>query len=303
MTSIGQRLRRSAQDFPDPDTAWLDALVLFENAIGRSRVWLLGALRDPETVVPDAVWQRFLADAERRAAGRPVAYLIGHKEFWGLEFLVDERVLIPRPDTETLVQEALRCIEVLAASSAPKPIRVHDCCTGSGCVAVAVAHECAALGWSVEVSASDFSTDALHVADQNARRLLGHPLSLWRADLLESFDRHADGAENSADRRFHIITANPPYLSAEETDCALAHGWGEPASALAAAEGGTALLTRLASGTLGRLEPHGYLLVECADNQTVGLADAMVQAGFDSVRTALDLAGRARVVIGRSPAH
>lgn len=286
MNTIGERLQRAAAAFPDPATAWIDVLLLLETATARSRVQLLAALRDPAESIPAEDWARFEGWARQREQGTPVAYLVGRKEFWGLDFVVDPRVLIPRPDTETLVEAAVECI-VAQPRDADGPVRVLDCCTGSGCVGIAVANELRARGIDCDLTLSDVSAEALAVAQLNAARLLPVPTRTVQSDLLQRIKG-----------RFELITANPPYLTATETAAALAHGWGEPEIALRAADRGLAVLFRLSAEALGHLTPNGYLLAECADNQSEEVAAQMRAVGFASTAFRYDLAGRRRVVVG-----
>jgi len=166
--------------YGEVETPLLDATVLLSEALGVSKERLLASLPDP---LPEEPYRRFRGFLDRRLSGHPVSYIRGRKEFYSLEFLVDERVLVPRPETELLVEEALR----LLPDGPPRGrgFRVHDACTGSGCVAIALKHSLPEL----EVSASDLSRGALAVARANARRLLapGAGLRFYRTDLLSRF--------------------------------------------------------------------------------------------------------------------
>ena len=161
--------------------------------------------------------ERFLGLVDRRSAGVPVSYIRKVKEFWGLEFYVDERVLVPRPDTEALVEKAL---DVVRAD--PRLYRVHDACAGSGCIGIALKSTVPRLS----VSASDISAEAGEVLSFNAEKLLGARMEFFVSDLLESVPGP-----------FDVITANPPYLSDNEVEGMRKLGWPEPEMALARREG------------------------------------------------------------------
>ena len=269
----------SAMTLAEVDTPVLDALVLLAFAAETTKERLLASL--PDEAVPGTE-QRYRELLDRRSTGLPVSYIRGCKEFYGLEFRVDERVLVPRPDTETLV-ELVR--GVLAAE--PGLRRLHDACTGSGCIAIALKHAEPRL----EVSASDLSTGAAEVFAINARRLLGEPLAFFLSDLLE-------GVPGS----FDLITANPPYLDAAEVEAMGKVGWPEPTLALLGGRVGTELAERLIVQAGGKLTPRGWLVLEAAPSQCLRLADVMAGAGFTDIAVEKDLAGRDRVIAGRRSA-
>jgi release factor glutamine methyltransferase len=217
-----------------------------------------------------------------RLDGRPVSYILKCKEFYGLSFYVDERVLVPRPDTEVLVETAL---EILDAD--PDVVRIHDVCTGTGCVPIAIA-SCAQTNRTVEISASDISPQALEVFRLNCRKILGRELPHRESDLLDS-----------AGGPFDMVTANPPYVTKEETARMMAAGWPEPALALDGGDDGLALIRRLIEGAGNFLRENGYLLVEGSDNQADAIRDILERRGWRELRTVRDLAGRRRVSVGR----
>ena len=173
--TVGHALSRGRQRlfYAEVDTPLLDAAVLLSEALGTSKERLLSSLPDP---LAREGWDRYSGLLDRRCAGLPVSYIRRKKEFFSREYYVDERVLVPRPETEVLVEEALRLLETF-----PQDARVHDACTGSGCVAIALKHSLPEL----KVSASDKSREALQVAALNARRLLPTArIRLFRSDLL-----------------------------------------------------------------------------------------------------------------------
>ena len=251
----------------------LDAQMLLLHALGRpagDRAWLLAHDRD---ALPAPAWAAFSALAARRAAGEPVAYLLGEKEFRGLPLAVDARVLVPRPDTETLVDWALDC---LAGHAAP---RVLDLGTGSGAIALAVQQ----ARPDARVEAVDASEGALDVARANAARL-GLPVRFRQADWLA-------GAAAGHD----LIVSNPPYIAEGDPHLpALRH---EPASALVSGPDGLADIRRIVADAPAHLasgERGGWLLLEHGHDQAPAVRALLAARGFAEVQSRNDLAGIAR---------
>jgi release factor glutamine methyltransferase len=262
--------------FAEVQTPFLDAALLLAHAMDATKEKLLASFPDE---VPPAAESRFHEFVNQRCSGVPVSYIRRAKEFYGLDFYVDERVLVPRPDTEVLVEKVLRCIR-----AEPRLRRVHDACTGSGCIGIAV--KSAAPG--LEVSASDISAPALEVAVLNADRILGGSLPAFRSDLLDS----VPGS-------FDLIASNPPYLRDDEVADLRKLGWREPELALAGGRDGTALAARLIRTAPSRLTTGGWLVLEAAPLQINKLFALMDQAGFHSIDVEKDLAGSSRVIAGR----
>lgn len=268
-------------------SASLDASLILAFLLGQSRESLLLFPGEP---LPEGLFESYEAALAARASGKPVAYITGEKEFYGRRFVVSEAVLIPRPDTELLVEKALElgdAIEARRRVEAAAPIRVHECCVGSGAVAISVASERPA--WIV--TASDLSAEALVVASRNASRLLpedrpGGSLRLSRSDLLEE-----------AGESFDLILANPPYV---ETALAaeLSATWGEPLLALDGGPDGLELLRRLVPLAAARLAPGGFLLVEADGGQAEALRSLFSASGLSGAHSARDLAEIERVTIG-----
>jgi release factor glutamine methyltransferase len=262
--------------FAEVDTPLLDALVLLAHALATTKERLLASL--PDAVSPEAE-ERYRALVDRRCEGIPVSYLRRIKEFYGLEFYVDERVLVPRPDTEVLVEKVLGVVR-----GDPGLRRVHDACTGSGCVGIALKRTVPDL----EVSASDISGPALEVAGLNGQRLLGRGLPAFRSDMLDAVPGP-----------FDVIASNPPYLRDDEVADMRKLRWPEPELALRGGTDGTALAERLIRAAPGKLAPGGWLVLEAAPVQFNKLFALMDQAGFHSIDVEKDLAGRDRVIAGR----
>jgi release factor glutamine methyltransferase len=255
--------------------ASLDAQLLLGRLLGKTRTQLIAgddAALDPPTAARWLIW------LDRRAAGEPVAYLLGEKEFRGLLLAVNRAVLVPRPETELLVEWAL---ERIADRTGPT---VLDLGTGSGAIALAIR----AARPDARVVASDASEAALTVARRNAERL---GLATGMVFVAGSW------WEPLADRRFDVVVANPPYI--REGDPALRDLGHEPASALVAGEDGLASLRHIAAGAALHLEPGGWLLLEHGFDQADDVAALLGAAGLDAVETRRDLAGHPRATGGR----
>ncbi|APW43877.1 peptide chain release factor N(5)-glutamine methyltransferase [Rhodoferax saidenbachensis] len=265
----------------------LDAQLLTLHALGRAehdRAWLLAHDTD---VLPEAVMKALEALALRRLRGEPVAYLTGHKEFYGLNLAVDARVLVPRPDTETLVEWALEAlapstaISVRAEPVEAQPLSVIDLGTGSGAIALALKHTRPAL----RVHAVDYSTDALAVAQANAQRL--------QLDVQFSQGSWLTGVGGC----FHAIVSNPPYIAAQDPHLeALIH---EPAQALASGSDGLDDIRTIIAQAPAHLLPGGWLLLEHGYDQAEAVRSLLAAAGFADVQSRRDLAGIERCSGGR----
>lgn len=290
-------LREGAAALSGSGTPFLDASLLLAEAAGLEPARLYAAGPEP---LDDAAIGRYRASIARRAAGEPVAYILGRREFYGRTFAVDRRVLVPRPDTELLVEAALAAGDE-AERRLGRPPRLHEACCGSGCVAVSLAAE--RPRWAI--SASDLSPEALEVASANASAILGPgagaarpggPLVLFRSDLLEPLV-----AGMPAGGPYDLALANPPYVPAAEAR-ALAAEWGEPLMALDGGADGLDACRRLAVQAVSRIAPGGGLLLEADGAQAAALRLLLEAAGFVEVHTLDDLGGRPRVTSGRLPA-
>jgi len=261
------------------DSARLDAEVLLACAGGWRRAALLARLRE---ALPDGVGARFAALLARRARGEPLAYLTGEKEFWSLSFAVTPDVLVPRPETELLVEAAC------AHLAARPPAWVCDVGTGSGCIAVAVAH----TQPTVRVVALDASAAALRVAAANAlRHGVAARLDLVASDLFAALPETA---------RFDVIASNPPYLDDGES-AAAEIAW-EPRVALWTGREGLQVIERLVGAAPARLRPGGLLAVEIGAGQAPAALALAARAGFTTARVRPDLAGIPRVLLAERAA-
>jgi release factor glutamine methyltransferase len=262
----------------------LDAQLLLLHALGKpfeDRAWLLAHDTDELT---EEVAQRFRALSLRRATGEPLAYIVGSKEFFGLLLQVDARVLVPRPDTETLVQWALDLLQTPGMTPVPQ---ILDLGTGSGAIALAIAHSLQAAGRPARVVAMDASADALSVARENAQKL-GLDVQFIESRWLDKVSGH-----------FHLIASNPPYIaSADPHLAALAH---EPLEALAAGADGLDDIRQITQQAPGHLLPGGWLLLEHGYDQADRVRQLLAQHGFLQLQSRRDLAGIERCSGGQWP--
>lgn len=257
----------------------LDAEVLLAHALGSTRVALV--VDSSRELSPEDL-ARYRALIVRRRGHEPVAYLVGRREFFGREFRVDRRVLVPRPDTECLVEVAFERTRARSMYG-----RALDLCTGSGCVAITFA-----LGrptW--RVLACDLSPDALAVARDNALRLgAAWTVRFGSGDLFQAVPQGA---------RFELITANPPYVPSGDIAALDAdvrdH---EPRVALDGGDDGLVLVRRIARAARGHLVPGGVLALELQYDQAARVEQLLAQGGFTDIQRRRDYGGHERVVSG-----
>lgn len=261
----------------------LDALetrMLLMHALGLTRVQLI--TQSERRLSADEA-QRFSALLQRRVAGEPIAYLVGQREFFGLPFLVTKDVLIPRPETELLVE--------LALERAPQCGRILDLGTGSGAIAIALAHARADL----QVSALDVSRAALEVAQQNAAHNLagrGSAIRLLHSDWYRALQ---------AGEQFELIVANPPYIVGGDAHLSQGDLRFEPIGALTDHADGLSALRTIVQGAAAHLVPCGWLLMEHGFDQAAAVRELLMTLGFSDVQSWQDLAGIERVTGGALP--
>ena len=261
----------------EPREARLEARVLLAHALNVDHAWLIGHDRD----IPTSAQQHRIAQlVHRRTEGEPIAYILGEREFYGRSFKVTPDVLIPRPETELLIETA---IELFPSHQA---IKVLDVGTGSGIVGITLALE--RPGW--HVSAVDISDAALAIAHENSARFAA------RVDFVKS-----DVYSSLQGQNFDLVVSNPPYI--EQNDL---HLWKgdlrfEPAQALVAGNDGMDVIRRLVSGAANLLNASGYLLIEHGWQQGHAVHSLLHDAGFESIHTFIDLAGHPRVSGGQTP--
>jgi release factor glutamine methyltransferase len=263
------------------ETARLDAELLLGRVLGLDRIALI--LQSERPLAPPEL-SAFRELFKRRRAGEPVAYLLGEREFFGFSLRVDARVLIPRPDTERLVEVALERTRERSMLG-----EALDLCTGSGCVAIAFARQRPTWG----VTASDVSADALAVARENALRT-GAVRNL----------RFVEGSlfRPHAGRKLDLVTANPPYIASAEMETLPVDVRGfEPHLALDGGPDGLSLVRQIAEQAPEHLTPGGVLAVEIGWDQGPRTVEILRANGFRDVELARDLGGRGRVVSGYGP--
>jgi release factor glutamine methyltransferase len=243
--------------------------------LGVSRAWL-AAYRDD--IPPEPAAAQFDVLIARRLGGQPIAYLIGRREFYGHEFRVTPDVLIPRPETELLVEAALEILPQFVDRT------VLDLGTGSGCISIAIARERP----TVRVTAVDRSTAALAVARFNAGALGA------TVEFIES-----DWFAGLAGRSFDLIISNPPYVASDDPHLARGDLRFEPVPALAAGAGGLEAIRRIVAAAPRALREGGWLLFEHGYDQSQACKDLLVEAGFDNLLFRSDMAGLPRVAGGQ----
>lgn len=260
------------------EEAALDAEVLARHVLGCDRATLLTRTRDP---LPSAFDRLYHALIARRVAREPVAYIVGHREFWGLEFDVSPAVLIPRPETELIIEEAL-------ASLPRRDVMRHliDVGTGSGCLAVTLAVEFP----PAQVTATDTSREALEVAYRNAIRhnVIGR-IAFVQGDLLQDVAVPAD-----------LIVSNPPYVPAGDAATLQPEvARYEPSSALYGGDDGLDMIRRLFGSARQHLADGGWLIVEFGFGQEAAVREAARDAGWNVARMRSDLQGIPRIAVLR----
>ncbi len=258
------------------DSPRLDAELLLCRAIGLPRSYLFA---HPEDTLDDAALERFGTTLGRRESGEPMAYITGTREFWSLELMVTPATLVPRPETEILVDLALREIPRKAEWS------VLDLGTGSGAVALAIAVERPLS----RVAAVDLSDDALAVAAQNARQL--------DIDNVEFLQGNWTGPVQG--RRFDLVAANPPYVAVD--DAVLDSLGAEPELALIAGEDGLDAIRAIANDCPGVMADGAMLLIEHGSQQEAAVAAIFAETGLVDIRCHKDYALLPRVTVGRKP--
>ncbi|HMB56546.1 MAG TPA: peptide chain release factor N(5)-glutamine methyltransferase [Arenimonas sp.] len=274
--TIAERLRIAADSLPG-DTSRADAETLLAFALSRDRAWLYAHGDD---FLDEDGGRKFSTLVAARACGEPVAHLCGRRGFWSLELAVTADTLIPRPETELLVELALPYLPANA------PARVLDLGTGSGAIALAIASERRAA----QVTAVDASAPALAVAEKNAAALALVNLRFLRSDWYSAL----------ADERFEVIVSNPPYLAEDDPHLHLGDLRFEPRSALVAGSDGLDDIRCIVADACGHLSPGGSLLIEHGWMQGAAIRDLFTAAGFVDVETVPDLEARDRVTLGRN---
>ena len=290
-------------------SATLDADVLLQRFLNKPRAWLFA--HDDADI--SSIREAFCAAVERRCTGLPIAYITGEKDFWGLSFHVTPDVLIPKPDTELLVERSLAIVREKAAALPPdRPFFILDPCTGSGCVAISLLHTLEAEGIkNSSCIAIDISPAALAIARTNAERLLSaetqRRLYIIAGDmrtLPETLVRLRESSSPSSlifkPIRFDLIAANPPYVPSALTQKLLQDGRSEPILALDGGSDGLDFIRILANNTRTVLNRNGVLLSEVGEYHSQAARRIFESVGFSDVRIHQDLAGQDRLIEGIS---
>ncbi len=280
MTDVRRALAAARARFARSPTPGLDAELLLADALGwrRSRLhtW-------PETVLDEATLERFEDAVARRAVGEPVAYILGEAEFWSLGLEVGPDVLIPRPETEGLVEAVLEYLR----EQGPTAPRILDLGTGSGCLAVALAHECG----DARVTAVDASQRALALAERNVCR---HTLA--NVELLQG-----DWLTPVTGRAFEVIVCNPPYVASDDPHLSAPGAGFEPVGALDGGLDGLWASRSVIAAAPQHLVPGGLLALEHGCDQAAEVVTLCRDAGLADVSVRPDAAGLARITLARRP--
>ncbi|MFO7731985.1 MAG: peptide chain release factor N(5)-glutamine methyltransferase [Spirochaetia bacterium] len=281
MTTVREALVDGTKRLATVETPFLDAALLLSHALGVSKEKLLASYPD---TIPLSALHEFNNHVNKRLSGYPISYIRRKKEFFGLPFYVDERVLVPRPDTETLVEEVLKHIN--GKSAIQKDLKVLDLGTGSGCIAISLKH----LQPQLRVTAADISKSALAVCTLNSRHLLTEPLRLIESDLFSAITD-----------TFDVIVSNPPYLTSSEVAQMQERHWPEPRTALEGGQDGLDTIRILINEAYDHLVEGGALFLEAGIEQIRAIVEILRTRGYQGINSYPDLSGRNRAVSGYKP--
>lgn len=268
-------LRHAAAQLVGSESPRRDAEILLGLVTGKTRTFIMAF---GETALTDAQIAELDALLARRVTGEPVAYLTGVREFWSLPLWVSPATLIPRPDTECVVEQAL-------ARLPAEPCRILDLGTGTGAIALALASERP----DCQVVAVDKVPDAVALARRNAQRLNITNVEIQQSDWFSALPG----------RRFQLIVSNPPYIDGQDEHLTQGDVRFEPLSALVASDSGLADIDFLIREARGYLEPGGWLVLEHGWRQGEAVRARFTQAGFNAVETGLDYGGNERLTMGQ----
>ncbi|MGH8466967.1 MAG: peptide chain release factor N(5)-glutamine methyltransferase [Pseudomonas sp.] len=273
MTIIASLLR--AAELPDSPTARLDVELLLAAAIGKSRSYLHTW---PERIVSSEAALTFAGYLQRRRSGEPVAYILGQQGFWNLDLEVAPHTLIPRPDTELLVETAMALLPAT-------PVRVLDLGTGTGAIALALASE--RPQW--QVTAVDRVLEAVALAERNRQRL--------QLDNVQVLSSH--WFDSLQGERYELIISNPPYIAADDPHLVAGDVRFEPSSALVAGADGLDDLRAIIRQAPAHLQPGGWLLLEHGYDQAAAVRELLAQHDFEQIESRVDYGGHERISLGR----
>ena len=280
MPRIDELLKEATERLVASDSPQLDAEILLAFVIDKQRSYL----RAYPEFEPDkhaiSEYSRLLA---RRAAGEPVAYLTGERDFWSLTLNVTPDTLIPRPDTELLVETALQCLSEIKTS----PIKIADLGTGSGAIALALASECT----DCQITATDLSVAALSVAKANAAKHHINHVEFLHSNWCSAFAQQ---------QRFDLIVSNPPYIRTDDPHMQAAELTCEPEFALTSGLDGLDAIRQITQQAKDFLNPGGYLLIEHGYDQADAVRALFRQHNYQDIKTKPDLSGHDRICIGKT---
>ena len=260
------------------DDALVDARLLLQHSLRVNHAWLIAHMHDDLT---DAQLESFEQHLCRRLEGEPVAYILGMREFYGLQLKTSPATLIPRPDTETLVEAALDKL------STNQNLKVLDLGTGTGAIALAIAKNHP----ETDVTAVDYSQEALSVAQENAQNLQIANVRFLQSDWFSSLQGE----------KFDVIVTNPPYIAEDDAHLTQGDLRFEPLSALASGKDGLDDIRKIIQAAPSYLNPHGWLILEHGYDQAQKVGELLTLRGFEQVTHAPDLSGTLRVTLGRMP--
>lgn len=270
-------LREAISQLQESESPRRDAEILLEFVTGKGRTWILAF---GETPLTDAQQAQLATLLSRRQRGEPIAHLTGVREFWSLPLFVSPATLIPRPDTECLVEQAL-------ARLPSSPCRIIDLGTGTGAIALALASERP----DCEVTAVDRMPDAVALAQRNAAHLAINNVHILQSDWFSAL----------SGQQFAMIVSNPPYIDEQDPHLAQGDVRFEPLSALVAGDCGMADIVHIIEQSRTRLEAGGFLLIEHGWQQGAAVRDAFIRAGYQAVETCRDYGDNERLTLGREP--
>jgi release factor glutamine methyltransferase len=256
----------------------LEAQLLMQHVLNVNRAWLIAHENDALQANTHA---EFEALVNRRLHGEPIAYILGYREFFGLKIKVSPDTLIPRPDTETLVEAAL------AKLATRPPAQILDLGTGTGAIALAIAKHAP----HAEITAVDASKAALEIAADNAQYLNLTNISFTLCNWFQALN----------DVRFDLIVSNPPYIKQDDSHLNQGDLRFEPMTALASGADGLDDIRRIVAESLTHLKPQGWLMLEHGYNQASAVADLLAEQGFVEIATLKDFGGNDRVTLGKNP--
>jgi len=276
MSTVSEALDWATEQLSESDDARLDSQVLLAYALNVSRTWLFTW---PDKALDGATLTAFNALIEERKNGTPIAYITGYRDFWSLRLKVTPDTLIPRADTELLIETALTLKNV------EKPCDVIDLGTGAGAIALSLANECP----SWRITATDINPKTLAVAKENAQTL----------ELAVSFKESA--WFDAINDRYDLVISNPPYIESDDPHLQQGDLRFEPAGALASGQDGLDDIRRLVQQALKHLKKDGYLLLEHGYQQAEAVRSLMAKAGYIDIETHQDIEDRDRVTLGKIP--